>query len=45
MVTTPTFCQSERSQGTCGLAGASDKAGFSTPQDHPHLRTILLRSK
>src|ERR1700676_4574344 len=31
MVTAPTFCQSERNRGTCCLAGASDKAGFSTP--------------
>jgi hypothetical protein len=22
-----------------------EKAGFSTPRDHPHLRMILLRSK
>jgi hypothetical protein len=24
---------------------ACSKAGFSTPQDHPHSRIILLRSK
>jgi hypothetical protein len=37
--------RTERSRGTCCLAGASGKAGFSTPPDHPHLRMILLRSK
>lgn len=48
------FCHSERSSvlrsaedgtksRTCCLAGAGIKAGFSTPQDHPHTRMILLR--
>jgi hypothetical protein len=27
------------------ISGASRKAGFSTPQDHPHSWTIPLRSK
>jgi hypothetical protein len=27
------------------ISGASGKAGFSTPQDHQHLRMLLLRSK
>jgi hypothetical protein len=28
-----------------GFCGADRKAGFSTPQDHPHPRMLLLRSK
>jgi hypothetical protein len=27
------------------FGGAGGKAGFSTPQDHPHSRMLLLRSK
>jgi hypothetical protein len=34
----------ELGMGT-SFGGAGGKAGFSTPQDHPHSRMILLRSK